>query len=93
MLPLYRFPVSAGLVHRRGSVPYSSDSVRSVLDKNGIKYSKAISTYEEYRNILYGNTDNKVDYSCFSLMESVSYQNIVRTSRMYCLIHGWRLIT
>ena len=29
------------------------------LDKNGIKYSGAISTYEEYRNILYGNSDNK----------------------------------
>ena len=78
----YRFiasPYRPDLFIDEEGVPYSSDSVRSVLDKNGIKYSKAISTYEEYRNILYGNTDNKVDYSCFSLMESVSYQNIVRT--------------
>lgn len=59
--------------------PYPSDRIRSVLDKNGIKYSGAISTYEEYRNILYGNSDNKRDYSCFSLMESGSYQNIIRT--------------
>ena len=50
-----------------------------MLDKNGIKYSGAISTYEEYRNILYGNSDNKRDYSCYSLMESGSYQNIIRT--------------
>ena len=64
----YRFiasPYRPDLFIDEEGVPYSSDSVRSVLDKNGIKYSKAISTYEEYRNILYGNTDNKVDYSCF----------------------------
>ena len=59
--------------------PYTSDRIRSVLDKYGVSYSGAISTYEEYRNILYGNSDNKRDYSGFSLMESASYQNIVRT--------------
>ena len=59
--------------------PYTADRIRSVLDKQGIRYSGAISTYEEYRNILYGCSDNKKDYSCFALMESSSYPNIVRT--------------
>ena len=78
----YRFiasPYRSDLFIDEEGAPYPSDRIRSVLDKNGIKYSGAISTYEEYRNILYGNSDNKRDYSCFSLMESGSYQNIIRT--------------
>lgn len=78
----YRFiasPYRSDLFIDAEGVPYPSDRIRSVLDKNGIEYSSAISTYEEYRNILYGNSDNKRDYSRYSLMESVSYQNIVRT--------------
>ena len=78
----YRFiasPYRSDLFIDAEGMPYPSDRIRSVLDKNGIEYSSAISTYEEYRNILYGNSDNKRDYSRYSLMESVSYQNIVRT--------------
>lgn len=78
----YRFiasPYRPDLFIDEEGAPYPSDRIRSVLDKNGIKYSGAISTYEEYRNILYGNSDNKRDYSCYSLMESGSYQNIIRT--------------
>lgn len=71
----YRFiasPYRPDLFIDEEGAPYPSDRIRSVLDKNGIKYSGAISTYEEYRNILYGNSDNKRDYSCYSLMESGS---------------------
>ena len=78
----YRFiasPYRPDLFIDEEGAPYPSDRIRSVLDKNGIKYSGAISTYEEYRNILYGNSDNKRDYSCYSLRESGSYQNIIRT--------------
>ena len=78
----YRFiasPYRPDLFIDEEGAPYPSDRIRSVLDKNGIKYSGAISTYEEYRNILYGNSDNKRDYSCYSLMESGSYLNIIRT--------------
>lgn len=78
----YRFiasPYRSDLFIDAEGMPYPSDRIRSVLDKNGVEYSSAISTYEEYRNILYGNSDNKRDYSRYSLMESVSYQNIVRT--------------
>lgn len=78
----YRFissPYRPDLFIDENGAPYSSDRIRSVLDKNGVKYSGAISTYEEYRNILYGNSDNKRDYSCYSLMEGGAYQNMIRT--------------
>ena len=78
----YRFiasPYRSDLFIDAEGVPYTADRIRSVLDKQRIRYSGAISTYEEYRNILYGCSDNKKDYSCFALMESSSYPNIVRT--------------
>ena len=78
----YRFiasPYRPDLFIDEEGVPYSSDSVRFCIWTRMESSIARRYQYEEYRNILYGNTDNKVDYSCFSLMESVSYQNIVRT--------------
>ena len=78
----YRFiasPYRPDLFIDADGAPYAADRIRTVLDKQGIRYSGAIATYEEYRNILYGCSDNKKDYSCFALMESASYPNIVRT--------------
>lgn len=60
-------------------VPYTPDKIKGVLDRKNIGYSSLIQTYEEYRNILYGNSDNKRDYSGYSLMESTSCQDIIRT--------------
>ena len=60
-------------------VAYSeSDRVRAVLDQHGIEYSRIIYTYDEYRNILYGNSTSP-EFSRYSLMESKQYQNIPRT--------------
>ena len=55
-----------------------SDRVRAVLDQYGIEYSRIIYTYDEYRNILYGNSTSP-EFSRYSLMESKQYQNIPRT--------------
>ena len=55
-----------------------SDRVRAVLDQHGIEYSRIIYTYDEYRNILYGNSTSP-EFSRYSLMESKQYQNIPRT--------------
>ena len=50
-------------------VAYSeSDRVRAVLDQYGIEYSRIIYTYDEYRNILYGNSTSP-EFSRYSLME------------------------
>lgn len=63
----------------KNRVAYSeSDRVRAVLDQYGIEYSRIIYTYDEYRNILYGNSTSP-EFSRYSLMESKQYQNIPRT--------------
>lgn len=55
-----------------------TERVRAVLDQYGIAYSRIIYTYDEYRNILYGNSTSP-EFSRYSLMESKQYQNIPRT--------------
>lgn len=57
----------------------SPEEIRASLDRNKIAYSVLINTYEEYRNILYGNAQGRKDYRKYSLMESKQYQNIPRT--------------
>lgn len=55
-----------------------TDRIRMQLDQAGIDYSRIISTFDEYRNILYGNGVS-ADMQKYSLMESKQYQNIPRT--------------
>lgn len=53
---------------------------RQVLDAQGIDHSRKIDRYEEYRDILYGNTETgKKDFSKYALLQSKQYQNIPRT--------------
>ena len=55
-----------------------TDRIRAALDQYGADYSRIIYTYDEYRNILYGN-GNDPDMDRYALMESKQYQNIPRT--------------
>ncbi len=55
-----------------------NDRIRAVLDECGTDYSRIIYTFDEYRNILYGNGVSP-DLQKYSLMESRQYQNIPRT--------------
>ncbi len=57
----------------------SWDKIRGKLDGDNIFYSRRIKSYEEYRDILYGNDQGKKDYRRFSLLESRQYLNIPRT--------------
>lgn len=60
-------------------VAYSeNDRVRAVLDQYKVEYSRIIYTYDEYRNVLYGNSTSP-EFNRYSLMESKQYQNIPRT--------------
>jgi len=55
------------------------DKTLEVFGKN-ISCTRIISSYEEYRNILYGNNKGlSVDFRKYSLLESKQYQNIPRT--------------
>lgn len=55
-----------------------TDRIRAVLDQYETEYSRIIYTYDEYRNILYGNATS-TEFQHYSLMESKQYQNIPRT--------------
>ncbi|EAY26989.1 conserved hypothetical protein [Microscilla marina ATCC 23134] len=45
-----------------------------------IGYSKVINSYEEYRNIIYGNNKGlSSDFKKYAMLESAQYQNIPRT--------------
>lgn len=55
------------------------DKTRDALGKN-IGYTRIISNYEEYRNILYGNNKGlQSEFRKYALIESKQYQNIPRT--------------
>lgn len=55
-----------------------ADRIRMQLDQLNVDYSRIIYTFDEYRNILYGN-GVAPDMRKYSLMESKQYQNIPRT--------------
>ena len=55
-----------------------ADRIRMQLDQLNVDYSRIIYTFDEYRNILYGNGVSP-DMKKYSLMESKQYQNIPRT--------------
>ena len=55
-----------------------TDRIRAMLDQHEVEYSRIIYTYDEYRNILYGNATS-TEFRRYSLMESKQYQNIPRT--------------
>ena len=55
-----------------------ADRIRMQLDLQNVDYSRIIYTFDEYRNILYGNGVSS-DMKKYSLMESKQYQNIPRT--------------
>ena len=57
----------------------SWEKIRITLDQAGIDYSNKIERFEEYRNILYGNTEGKSTYKKYALLESKLFQSIPRT--------------
>ncbi|MCF6266530.1 MAG: ATP-binding protein [Desulfuromusa sp.] len=57
----------------------SWDRIRSGLDASNIFYSRRIKSFEEYRDILYGNNQGKKEFQRYNLLESRQYLNIPRT--------------
>lgn len=57
----------------------SWDKIRDSFGKN-VAYTRIINSYEEFRNILYGNNKElQKDFRKYALIESKQYQNIPRT--------------
>ena len=66
-------------INDEGATFESWDKIRTVL-KQETTFSKIITNYEEYRNILYGNTYGlDPDLKRYAILESKQYQNIPRT--------------
>lgn len=66
-------------IGEEGAAFDTTEQIRASLDRHKVNYSNIINTYEEYRNILYGNPQGKKDFRKYALMESKQYQNIPRT--------------
>ena len=64
-------------------VAYESwEKTKQILDAQKIVYSRKIDRYEEYRDILYGNTTSvagKNEFEQYAILQSKQYQNIPRT--------------
>ncbi|MDZ4667323.1 MAG: ATP-binding protein [bacterium] len=66
-------------IDKEGKAHESWDKTREAFGKN-IFYTKIIHSYEEYRNILYGNNKGLTnEFRKYALLESKQYQNIPRT--------------
>jgi hypothetical protein len=66
-------------IDNEGRAFESWDKTREAFGKN-IGYTKIINSYEEYRNILYGNNKGiSSEFRKYALIESKQYQNIPRT--------------
>ncbi|MEO7767340.1 MAG: ATP-binding protein, partial [Ferruginibacter sp.] len=56
------------------------EEIRELLDAKKIDNSRKIDRYEEYRDIIYGNTETgKKEFVKYALLQSKQYQNIPRT--------------
>ena len=56
------------------------EDIRHLLDAKNIDNSRKIDRYEEYRDILYGNTETgRKEFVKYALLQSKQYQNIPRT--------------
>ena len=67
------------LVSDEGVACESWEAVRARLDQERIFYSRRIKSFDEYRDILYGNDQGKKEFRRYALLESRQYLNIPRT--------------
>ena len=69
----------AHFIDNDGNIFENWDKIRLALGKDKIGSSKKIDRYEDYRNILYGNSQGLgTEFRKYSLLESKQYQNIPR---------------
>src|ERR1700710_51201 len=68
-------------INEEGKAYESWDKIAELLNKEKIPFTtQKIDSYEDYRDILYGNSDGKTKgLKRYALLESKEYQNIPRT--------------
>ncbi|PZX17874.1 uncharacterized protein DUF3584 [Breznakibacter xylanolyticus] len=55
------------------------EKCRVAMDADNVAFTRKIDRFEEYRDIIYGNTQGKKEMKQFAIIESRQYQNIPRT--------------
>ncbi len=67
------------LIGADGVACESWEKIRTRLDSERIFYSRRIKSFDEYRDIIYGNDQGKKEFRRYALLESRQYLNIPRT--------------
>lgn len=62
-----------------GDVYSNWDSIREKLDANRVNVTSMVNSYDQYRDILYGNFTGKKEFKKYALLEAKQYKNIYRT--------------
>lgn len=79
----YRFIDSAYraeyFINDRHEAHASWESIREKLDAYRINISTLVNSYDQYRDILYGNFTGKKEFAKYALLEAKQYRNIYRT--------------
>ncbi|HKK59719.1 MAG TPA: ATP-binding protein [Salinivirga sp.] len=66
-------------ISEAGNAYNNWDAIRENLDKNRVNVSSLVNSYDQYRDILYGNYLAKKAFRKYSLLEAKQYKNIYRT--------------
>ena len=66
-------------IDEQGHALESWDKIRGNLDRERKHYSRKIISYEEYRDIIYGNSQGQREFQKYALLEAKQYKNIPRT--------------
>ena len=70
---------SAYFVKETGDVHSNWEAIREKLDADRVNVSAMVNSYEQYRDILYGNFIGKKEFKKYALLEAKQYSNIYRT--------------
>ena len=66
-------------INESGEVYSNWDAIRQKLDAGRINVSPMVNSFDDYRNILYGNYTGRSEFNKYALLETKQYNNIYRT--------------
>lgn len=69
----------AYFIKETGDVYNNWDAIREKLDADRVNVSSMVNSYDQYRDILYGNFIGKKEFKKYALLEAKQYKNIYRT--------------
>lgn len=70
---------SAFFISENGDAFSNWDAIREKLDASRVNVSSMVNSYEQYRDILYGNFTGEKEFKKYALLEAKQYNTIYRT--------------